>query len=205
MSKTTPLIVVGKDGLRGTIEATDRLGDGPNARVEVRFEDDRVAEVPVGALVLRDDGTYYLPLSATDLAAVEGEEVVVLPVVAEEAEVRKQVVETGRVRVAKTVRQREEVVDIPLRRDEVQVERVPVNRVVEGPVEIRHEGDTTIIPLVEEVLVVEKRLMLREELRVTTRQVEERRPQRVTLRAEEATVERVEPTPRRSRSAKSPS
>jgi len=205
MSKRTPLIVVGKDGLRGTIESSDRLAGGPDARVEVHFDDGRVAEVPVGALVPSDDGTYYLPLGPADLAAIGGEEAVVVPVVAEEAEVRKQVIETGRVRVAKTVREREEVVDVPLWRDEVQVERVPINRVVEGPVVVRHEGDTTIIPLVEEILVVEKRLMLREELRVTTRHVEEHRPQRVTLRTEEATVERVEPTPRRTRSSKHPS
>ena len=75
--------------------------------------------------------------------------------------------------------------------EEVEVERVPVNRLVEGPVAVRQEGDTTIVPLVEEILVVEKRLMLKEELRITKRRVEEHAPQRITLRTEEATVERI--------------
>jgi uncharacterized protein (TIGR02271 family) len=86
----------------------------------------------------------------------------------------------------------EEVVDEPLLREEVEVERVSVNRVVEEPSGIRYEGDRTIIPLYEEVLVVEKRLMLTEELHVTKRQVETRDPQRVSLRREEAVVERKE-------------
>ena len=122
-------------------------------------------------------------------------EAAVLPVIVEELDVRKRFVETGRVRVTKTVDEREEVVDEPLRREEVDVERVAVNRLVDGPVELRQEGDTLVIPLLEEVLVVEKRLMLREELRVTRRAVEEHRPRRVVLRSERATVERLPAAP----------
>ena len=48
-----------------------------------------------------------------------------------------------------------------------------------------------IVPILEEVLVVEKRLMLKEELHIRRRQVEESQPQRIVLRTEEATVERV--------------
>ena len=114
----------------------------------------------------------------------------------EELEVGKRTVETGRVQISKRVHEREEVVDVPLLREEVEIQRVAVNRVVEGPVAIRQEGDTTIVPVVEEVLVVEKRLMLKEELRITKRRVEEHRPQRVTLRSEDATVERHAPQDR---------
>jgi len=57
--------------------------------------------------------------------------------------------------------------------------------------EIRHEGDTTIIPVLEEVLVVEKRLILREELHIIRRREEHRDPQKVTLRKENVEVERV--------------
>ena len=89
--------------------------------------------------------------------------------------------------------ERTEVVDLPLTREEVSVERVAVNRVVDGPVETRREGDTWIVPVLEEVLVVEKRLMLREEVRITTRRTEVAEPQTVTLRREEAVVERARP------------
>jgi uncharacterized protein (TIGR02271 family) len=92
------------------------------------------------------------------------------------------------------VREWEELADPPLLRDEVVVQRVAVNRVVEGPTPMRFEGDTLIIPLFEEVLVVEKRLLLKEELHLTTRRVETHTPQRVTLRREEAVVERINPS-----------
>jgi uncharacterized protein (TIGR02271 family) len=68
---------------------------------------------------------------------------------------------------------------------------VPINRVVDGPISVRSEEDTLVIPLLEEVLVVEKRLLLKEEVRITKRRVETHMPQRVTLRREEAVVERV--------------
>jgi stress response protein YsnF len=48
----------------------------------------------------------------------------------------------------------------------------------------------TIIPLVEEVLVVEKRLLLREEIRVTRRQSAEKFHEVYTLQSEEVHVER---------------
>jgi len=89
------------------------------------------------------------------------------------------------------VHEREEIVDEPLIREEVQIKRVPVNRVVDGPVPVKHIGNTMIISLLEEVLVVEKRLMLKEELHITKGEVETYKPQRVTLRSEEAVVERV--------------
>ena len=81
--------------------------------------------------------------------------------------------------------------DEPLWREDVDITRVPVQRVVDGPIPVCTEGDTTIISLVEEVLVVEKRLMLTEELHLRTRRRETRPPQRVTLRREEARVERL--------------
>jgi len=99
----------------------------------------------------------------------------------------------GRVRIRKIVHDREESIDPPLSRDEVVVERAPINRVVEGPIAVRTEGDTTIIPLLEEVLVVEKRLLLKAELHLTKWQVETHTPQHVTLRREEAVIEHVNP------------
>jgi uncharacterized protein (TIGR02271 family) len=151
------------------------------------------------------EGGLSLPFSLSELTQVSprasaaqrgaggrGDGAVVVPVVAEQLEVQKRKVEGGGVRIRKTVREREEVVDEPLMREEVQVKRVPVNKVVDGPVPVRHVGDTMIVSLLEEVLVVEKKLMVKEELHITKEQVESYRPQRVRLRTEEAVVERVE-------------
>jgi uncharacterized protein (TIGR02271 family) len=116
----------------------------------------------------------------------------VIPVLQEELDVstRRVATESG-VRIDKHVDEREEIVDEPLSKDELEVERVTINRPVDGPVAVRHEGDTMIVPVLEEVLVVEKRLILKEELRITRRRTEYRSPQRVTLRSEHVDVERI--------------
>ena len=97
-------------------------------------------------------------------------------------------------RITKLVHEREEVVNVPRVREEVTVERVTLNRMVDAPVSMRQEGDTLIIPLLEEVIVVEKRLMVKEELRITKRRIEEHASQQVTLRREEVVVERLDPS-----------
>jgi len=116
----------------------------------------------------------------------------VVPLYEETVSVEKRRVERGRVRVTTTVTEHEEVVRQALEQEDVEVVRVPVDRDVETRPEIRQEGDTTIIPLVEEVLVVERRLVLREEVHVRRikRTVEAEQP--VTLRSEDAVVERIE-------------
>ena len=92
---------------------------------------------------------------------------VVIPVLEEQLEVSKQIVTTGTVRLQKHVEQRVESVSVPLTEVRWQVERVAFDRVVPALPEIRHEGETTIYPVVEERLVVTRELVLREEVRVT--------------------------------------
>lgn len=187
--------LAGVSGLSGTFDATQLEGPG-HTPAEVRLDDGRILRVPVDALTRRDDGTFTLQIDADALAAAAGDREVsaggqvVIPVVAETLHVGKREVEAGRVRVTKVVSEREELVEQLLRKEEFEIERVAVGREVSGPVEVRHEGETLIIPLVEEVLVVEKRLVLREELRVTRRSTEVRDAQRVTLRSEDVRVER---------------
>ena len=114
----------------------------------------------------------------------------VVPVVEETAVVRKERVVTDRVRLRKRVHEDEEVLDIPVQTEAIEVERVPVGRWLDAPAEVRREGDTTVFPVVEEVLVAEKRLRLVEEVRVTRRQETRRVQERVALRREEVVVER---------------
>jgi uncharacterized protein (TIGR02271 family) len=199
------LVVSDREGLRGFIDEQDAGWDDKRGKVLVRLEDGRQALVPAEELRRDGDGGLHLPFSLSELtqvspgasgagrtADVRGDGAVVVPIVAEQLEVQKRMVEAGGVRIRKTVSEREEIVDEPLVREEVQVRRVPVNKVVDGPVPVRHVGDTMIVSLLEEVLVVEKRLMLKEELHITKEQVESYRPQRVRLRTEEAVIERVE-------------
>jgi stress response protein YsnF len=116
----------------------------------------------------------------------------VIPVVEERAVVLKRKKLTGGMRVRTVVREDEEVIDEPLTTEEVEVERVPLDRWVDAPVPVRQEGLTTIITLLEEVVVVEKRLRATEEVRITRRRTTRQAAQHVTLRREEAVVERLD-------------
>ena len=89
-----------------------------------------------------------------------GEGDLVVPVVEERAAILKRKVLTEGVRVRTAVHEREAVVDEPLVSEEVEVERVLLDRWVDAPIPVRQDGDTTVITLVEEVVVVEKRLRL---------------------------------------------
>jgi uncharacterized protein (TIGR02271 family) len=100
-------------------------------------------------------------------------------------------VETGRVRITKSVEAREVVVDDPLKRESVRVEHVPINQVVTGAVpQVREEGDVTVIPILEERVVTRTELVLVEEVRIHRDHSEYHDPQRVTLRKEVVAVER---------------
>ncbi|HLL94972.1 MAG TPA: YsnF/AvaK domain-containing protein [Spirosoma sp.] len=129
----------------------------------------------------------------------------VIPVIEEQLQVEKQVIETGRLLVNKTVREEEQVVTTPLMHDEISVERVPINKYVETIPVVRYEDELTIIPVVKEVLVLEKRLMLVEEVHITKRRLSTDDTQRVMLRREEVTVERVSPNETDVRSETGPS
>ena len=118
------------------------------------------------------------------------EEVAAIPLVEERLSVAKRQVESGRVRVHVTVEERDEVVTEQLLRDELQIERVPRNvRLTEIP-HVRLEGNMTIVPVVEEVLVVEKALMLVEEIHICRRSVPEEAQIPVSIRSERARIER---------------
>ena len=163
----------------------------------VRLKGGQTLALPGDALVKQHTGDYYLLLKLSELEELTGgeaEEVdeAVVPVAEERAVIRKRRLEGATVRITKEVRAEEQTVDEALFSEEIEVERVKIGSVVDAPEPIRTEGDTTIIPLYEEVLVVEKRLVLTEEVRVSKRRNERREPQRVTLRREEVSVERLE-------------
>ncbi len=126
-----------------------------------------------------------------------------IPVIEEQLEVGTRVVETGRgVRIHKTVSEQPVTIDERLARDAVDVRHVPVDRIValdEAPA-TRYEGDTLVVPVLEEVLVVERRLRIKEELHITRTRQEEHYQDTVQLKAERIEVERFDdagtpPTP----------
>lgn len=143
--------------------------------------------------------THVLPLAAERerdggrAAGLEPAEAEVLRLAEERLVVGKREVVTGVVRVRTTVETREEPVDLLLARDAVEVERRPVGRFVDEAPPVREEGDLIVVPVLEEVLVVEKRLRLTEELVIRRSRTEERHRETVALRREQAVVERLAP------------
>lgn len=117
----------------------------------------------------------------------------IVPIVAEQAFVLMRTIPTEGVRVRTVVRQDDAMIDQPVATETVEVERVPLDRWVDGPVPVRHEGDTTIVTLLEEVVVVERRLRATEEVRITKRRIVETASHPVTLRREDVVIERITP------------
>lgn len=112
-----------------------------------------------------------------------------IPVLEEVLQVGKREVETAVTKVSIKVGENEQVIEQPLLKESVEVRHVAINRFIDSPAETRTEGDVTIIPVMEEVLVVEKKLRLREEVHIRRRSETVAHTQKEKLRKEEAVVE----------------
>lgn len=120
-----------------------------------------------------------------------GREGGVIPIVEEVARVEKRVVDKGTVRVSTTIDEVTERVETPLRQQSATAERVRVDRVVDAMPEPRLEGDTIVVPIVEERVVVTKQLVVTEEVRVKLDEVTTTDVQDVPLRKERVHVDRI--------------
>ena len=135
---------------------------------------------------------------ATNPPAPVGDSTIILPVAREEVRVRVRSVDTGRgVRIHKTVSEQTHRIEQTLLRDAVSVKRAPVDKIVslsDAPA-ARQDGDTFIVPILEEVLVVEKRLRIKEEVHITRSALAEPYSDTVVLRTEHVAVERFDEGP----------
>ena len=115
-----------------------------------------------------------------------------IPISREELNVVKQWTETGRVRINKTVHELPQQVEAMLGEESVEIERIPMDEMVDQPPPARYEGDTLVVPILEEVLVVEKRFRIKEEIRITKMRKDVMHSATVPVKVEEATVERFD-------------
>lgn len=210
MTETKRVRVVDTDGLQGTVEqasllAGDGIADDGSTAVLVQLDSGERILVPRELLSRGAQGTYTLNASLATLLETRASdaqglntqsgETLVIPVVEEVPRVERVARETGRIELTKTVEEWVEHIDEPLASEEVEVERVTVNRPVDEVPTIRHEGDTLVIPLLEEVLVIQKQLVLREEVRVRKLRKEIHAPQEVSLRREQVEITRTPLSP----------
>lgn len=193
----TPRVhIMRHDGTRMTLTPNmfSVVGDvlhlvGPGMQQSSEFDPYRTQALPTGDQLLQSQ-TNLTPQQG--MIEVEQGEELRIPVIREEAVVRTRQVERGGVRVHKTVGEREEVIEQPTYHEEVQVERIAIGQQVDRIPDVREEGDTLIIPVVEEMLVVEKRLVLKEEVRITRHRTQTIEQARVVLREEQIVIEDID-------------
>jgi len=113
-----------------------------------------------------------------------------IPIIEEEAHVIRRATEIERVTVHIGAEEEQVFLRDELRHEQVEVVRVPVGRQVAEAPPVRTEGDLTIVPVLEERLVVEKRLFLVEELHLRRTVVTENVELPTTLRRTRVDVER---------------
>jgi len=176
------------DGLLGSIVSVPRvdLGD-PSAPAEVivlasqensgpgveefrRVTREMVERVEPGGAYLNLARREVPPASEAVSAAHrqlrDGDSHLTLPLVEEQIQVGKRVVELGHLSVRKKV---DEILDeraVTLQHQQVEVERVPRDEVIPEFIEPYMDGDVYVVPVIEEEVVVQTRLRLKEELRI---------------------------------------
>lgn len=126
----------------------------------------------------------------------EHEDVLRIPIIEEVAHVGVRETVSGRVRVHTVTDTEDTTVERDLYRSDVAVERVLINRWIEAGEAVpttRTEGNVTIVPLIEEVLVVQKRMRVTEEVRITFNETTDTTRIPVQLRKQRAVIERAGP------------
>ncbi len=169
--------VIDAEGHQAQIVSVTQTGAQPNA--VIRIERGPELMLPVSLLAMRQQGVFRLPFAFDALDALsdnaESGQETTIPVLQEELQIDKRVIDTGKgVRIRKTVSEREQI---------VTTAPLPATR---------YDGDTLVVPILEEVLVVEKQIRLKEEIRITRHRHQVHAPQSVMLKSEAVSVERFD-------------
>lgn len=114
----------------------------------------------------------------------------IIPVIEEQVVISTKKVEKGSILVDKKVKTEEVSIEVALANESYNIQRIPKNEYLEKVPVTRHEGDTTIIPVVREVMV--KKLLLTEEIRITKNVQVSQEAKKINLRKEEITITRKE-------------
>jgi uncharacterized protein (TIGR02271 family) len=107
----------------------------------------------------------------------------------EQLQVNKEQVQTGQVEIGKRVVEEQKTMEVPVTREEVVIERRPVNRPSDKP--ISEETRTIEVPITAERVNVEKQTVVREEIGVQKRVEQDTVPVNETVRREEAVINKT--------------
>ncbi|RPI81725.1 MAG: DUF2382 domain-containing protein [Chloroflexi bacterium] len=198
MTPAKSAVVFGTDGRIGTVEEDVAAQQERRNHVMLRMDNGQTVWVPKDLLKRQPDGSYLIPIRRNQieiqrrsLQPDRKEDVLVVPIIQEELDIRRKMTESG-VRVTKKVVEEDRHIDEPGFVEHVDVERITKNIVIEKPISPYHEGETLVIPVFEEQIFIEKRLVLKEEVRVTRRREEIKNEQEVVLRREEVSIDQLD-------------
>lgn len=169
-------------------DVSDAEGGARSEGLWIRLDGEE-RPVHVSRDMVREGRPERVTLGVSRQSLIDDDRTVTVPLHEEVLDATTREVERGRVRVRTRVETVPHEATVNVTREDVSVERVPVGQIVDRAPEPRWEGDTLIVPLVEEVLFIEKRLQVREELRITRNRAGEQRTIREDLRREAADVE----------------
>lgn len=110
---------------------------------------------------------------------------------AEDIVVSRRTVAGETTRVETITRERDHYIDEDLSHVRVEVERFPIGQPIDAVPPIREQGDTTIVPVVEEIIVIERRLILKEEVHIRRVHVVERHQETVVVREQSVEISRA--------------
>lgn len=130
----------------------------------------------------------------------------VIPLLREDLTLGHREVETGRVRVHLSTTTEDRTVRAPVRHQLAEVERIAIGREVAEAPGIREEEDGTVlvVPVLEEILVTERRIILKEEIRIRRVTTTETIETTTALHSQVATVERLPPATPEPESRRTP-
>jgi len=109
----------------------------------------------------------------------------------EQLQAQKQRTQAGEVGIHKDVVTEEKSMDVPLSREEVYIERHPVSEATPADSPIGEQDETYRVPVSEEQVQVTKQPVVKEEINVGKRVVQDKQQVSDTVRREEARVNRA--------------
>ena len=155
-------------GRIGSLLSTARFLD-PRSEKTIRLDNGQEITVPSAALKVQPDGSFRLlehrpatPAAPAAAASASAAAPALAP--APPPEVTPALNEES-----PEVLEPEQLRNAGFFQDDYDIEHVPVGRIIDAPVAQRQEGETLVLPVVEEVLVYRRKLYLREEIRITRR------------------------------------
>ena len=173
------------------------IGDVRDGQIQLNVAKDRLDDLGYDAAPMAADGEYddttvertttEQPMKR-DMKSASTEGARTLQLREEELIARKRTVETGKVGLHTEVVSEQQTLDVPVSREEVTIERHPVDRrPSDQPI---GQNETISVPVHEEQASVEKHSVVYEEVEVGKRSHDETQHLSETVRREEAVVDK---------------